>query len=113
MPVARVLWHGAFKDVPYDKHNGIFQAQAFIADTEFSFDPHWPVIKGMQAELLFENAGMLIQSQAGQLFELALENGVSRVEDGAGRFPQVSGISYAFDATAAAGSRVSACSRMS
>ncbi len=77
IPVARVLWHGAFKDFPYDKHNGIFQAQAFIADTEFSFDPHWPVIKGMQAELLFENAGMLIQSQAGQLFDVALEDGVT------------------------------------
>ena len=82
VPVARVLWHGAFKDFPYDKHNGIFQAQAFIADTEFSFDPHWPVIKGMQAELLFENAGMLIQSQAGQLFDVPLENGVTaRIPD--------------------------------
>jgi uncharacterized protein (TIGR02099 family) len=82
IPVARVLWHGAFKDFPYDKHNGIFQAQAFIADTEFSFDPHWPVIKGMQAELLFENAGMLIQSQAGQLFDVALEDGVTaRIPD--------------------------------
>jgi uncharacterized protein (TIGR02099 family) len=82
IPVARVLWHGAFKDFPYEKHNGIFQAQAFVADTEFSFDPHWPVIKGMQAELLFENAGMLIQSQAGNLFDLALEDGVTaRIPD--------------------------------
>ncbi len=82
IPVARVLWHGAFKDFPYEKHNGIFQAQAFVADTEFSFDPHWPVIKGMQAELLFENAGMLIQSQAGNLFDLALDDGVTaRIPD--------------------------------
>jgi len=82
VPVARVLWHGAFKDFPYDQQNGIFQAQAFIADTEFSFDPQWPVIKGMQAELLFENAGMLIQSQAGTLFDVALDNGVTaRIPD--------------------------------
>ncbi|WP_299676601.1 bifunctional metallophosphatase/5'-nucleotidase [uncultured Roseobacter sp.] len=37
----------------------------------------------------------------------ALENGVSQIEDGAGRFPQVAGMSYAFDASQPAGSRVS------
>lgn len=37
---------------------------------------------------------------------LALENGVSRVEDGAGRFPQVSGIRYTWDPAAEAGSRI-------
>ena len=37
----------------------------------------------------------------------ALENGVSQIEDGAGRFPQVAGMSYAFDISKPAGSRVS------
>ncbi len=36
----------------------------------------------------------------------ALENGVSRIEDGAGRFPQVSGMRYTFDPAAEAGSRI-------
>ena len=36
-----------------------------------------------------------------------LENGVSRIEDTAGRFPQVSGLSFVFDSGKAAGSRVS------
>lgn len=37
----------------------------------------------------------------------ALENGVSQVENGAGRFPQVAGITFAFDKAQPAGSRVS------
>ncbi|MEM7643903.1 MAG: 5'-nucleotidase C-terminal domain-containing protein, partial [Pseudomonadota bacterium] len=37
----------------------------------------------------------------------ALENGVSEIEEGAGRFPQVAGMTYAFDASAEPGSRVS------
>ncbi len=37
----------------------------------------------------------------------ALENGVSAVEEGAGRFPQVSGMSYTFDLSQEPGSRVS------
>jgi 5'-nucleotidase len=36
----------------------------------------------------------------------ALENGVSLVEDGAGRFPQVSGIRYSWDGSLEAGSRI-------
>ncbi len=36
----------------------------------------------------------------------ALENGVSDIEGGAGRFPQVAGMSFTYDLTAPAGSRV-------
>ncbi|MCH2168285.1 MAG: 5'-nucleotidase/apyrase family protein [Oceanicola sp.] len=37
----------------------------------------------------------------------ALENGVSRLADGAGRFPQVAGMKYTFDGAAEPGARVS------
>lgn len=37
----------------------------------------------------------------------ALENGVGQIEEGAGRFPQVSGLKYSFDKDAEPGSRVS------
>jgi 5'-nucleotidase len=36
----------------------------------------------------------------------ALENGVSAVEDGAGRFPQVAGMKFTWDPAAAPGNRV-------
>jgi len=38
----------------------------------------------------------------------ALESGVSQVEEGKGRFPQVSGLKYSYDGTKAPGARVSA-----
>lgn len=43
----------------------------------------------------------------GETIIAALENGVSQVEEGAGRFPQVAGITFAFDAAKPAGERVS------
>ncbi len=43
----------------------------------------------------------------GETIVAALENGVSQHEEGAGRFPQVAGMSYAFDVSKEAGSRVS------
>lgn len=46
-------------------------------------------------------------SATGETIIAALENGVSQVEEGAGRFPQVAGLKYTFDPAAPAGSRVS------
>ncbi|MCB6178492.1 bifunctional metallophosphatase/5'-nucleotidase [Rhodobacter sp. Har01] len=57
-------------------------------------------------ELPFGNVTVVTELPGSQVL-LALENGVSQVEKGAGRFPQVSGLSFAFDASAEAGSRVS------
>ncbi|MEO0692653.1 MAG: 5'-nucleotidase C-terminal domain-containing protein, partial [Pseudomonadota bacterium] len=44
---------------------------------------------------------------SGSAILAALENGVGQIEDGAGRFPQVAGMSYAFDVSKPAGERVS------
>jgi 5'-nucleotidase/UDP-sugar diphosphatase len=43
----------------------------------------------------------------GETVVAALENGVSQLEEGAGRFPQVAGLKYTVDPTQPAGSRVS------
>ena len=43
----------------------------------------------------------------GEAIVAALENGVGQIEEGAGRFPQVAGMSFTVDAAAAPGSRVS------
>ena len=57
-------------------------------------------------ELPFGNTTVLVAISGADLLA-ALENGVSQVADGAGRFPQVSGFTFAFDASKPAGSRVS------
>ena len=57
-------------------------------------------------ELPFGNTTVVTELPGSQVL-LALENGVSQVEKGAGRFAQVSGLTYAFDAAAEPGSRVS------
>ncbi len=62
--------------------------------------------KDVLTELPFGNKTVLTELPGSQILA-ALENGVSQVEKGAGRFPQVSGMTFAFDPTAPAGSRVS------
>lgn len=56
--------------------------------------------------LPFQNTLSTFQVR-GEVLIAALENGVSQVGEGAGRFPQVAGLTFAFDGSADAGSRVS------
>ncbi|SIO32633.1 bifunctional metallophosphatase/5'-nucleotidase [Vannielia litorea] len=56
--------------------------------------------------LPFQNTLSTFQVSGAAVKE-ALENGVSQLEEGAGRFPQVAGLKYTFDAAAEVGSRVS------
>lgn len=61
--------------------------------------------KDILGELPFGNVTVLIELSGADLLA-ALENGVSEVEDKAGRFPQVSGMTYSYDASRPAGSRI-------
>ncbi|MEM8802400.1 MAG: bifunctional metallophosphatase/5'-nucleotidase [Pseudomonadota bacterium] len=66
-----------------------------------------PVTMGEVLTVLpFQNTLSTFQVSGATVIE-ALENGVSQIEDGAGRFPQVAGMSYAFDPKAEPGSRIS------
>ena len=61
--------------------------------------------KDILSELPFGNVVVLIELSGADLLA-ALENGVSQIEDAAGRFPQVSGMSYRYDASKPAGRRI-------
>ncbi|MCU0906997.1 MAG: 5'-nucleotidase C-terminal domain-containing protein [Rhodobacteraceae bacterium] len=66
-----------------------------------------PVTKGEVLTVLpFQNSLSTFQV-TGEALLAALENGVSQVEEGSGRFPQVAGMRYTFDLSQPAGSRVS------
>ncbi|WP_421577397.1 5'-nucleotidase C-terminal domain-containing protein [Shinella sp. M31] len=65
-----------------------------------------PVSMGEVISVLpFQNTVATFQLKGSDLVA-ALENGLSQIEEGAGRFPQVSGLKYAFDKSKPAGSRV-------
>ena len=61
--------------------------------------------RDVQSELPFGNKTILIEVTGADIVA-ALENGVSAIEDGGGRYPHVSGMSFTFDAAADAGGRV-------
>jgi 5'-nucleotidase len=65
-----------------------------------------PVTMGEVLTVLpFQNSVATFQLTGADI-KSALENGLSQIEEGAGRFPQVSGLRYSFDKTRPAGSRL-------
>lgn len=57
------------------------------------------------AVLPFQNTLATFELQ-GKFIKTALENGLSKIEEGGGRFPQIAGLKFTFDASKPAGERV-------
>lgn len=62
--------------------------------------------KDLYSLLPFENNTLSVVEVTGEELKAALENGVSDVENGAGRFPQISGMSFTYSKSKPAGERV-------
>ena len=76
----------------------------FRADRQYPAG-HAITRRDILSELPFGNIAVVLQVTGAQLRQ-AIENGVGFVEEGAGRFPQVSGIAFDFDPRAKRGERV-------
>lgn len=68
--------------------------------------PKGMITMGQVLEVLPYGNQITVLSLSGEGVRSALENGVSGVEDGAGRFPHVAGMRYSFDPSAEPGSRI-------
>ena len=70
------------------------------------YEPGTSLTRGdILTELPFGNVVVKLGLNGAQIWE-ALENGVSKVENGAGRFPQVSGMSFVWNPKAKGGARI-------
>ena len=96
--VAEAMRRGVGAEVGLTNGGGIRGDRTYAAGNELTR-------KDILTELPFGNTVVLMELSGSEL-RAALENGVSRIEDGAGRFPQIAGVRFEYDPTAPAGSRV-------
>lgn len=68
--------------------------------------PAGPITLGQAMEVLPFGNYLVVLSLTGEQILAALENGVSQVENVAGRFPQVAGLRFTWDPTKPAGQRI-------
>jgi 5'-nucleotidase / UDP-sugar diphosphatase len=86
-------------DIAITNGGGIRGDKVYPADTVLTR-------RDILTELPFGNKTIMLQLSGAQVKE-ALENGASQIEDSAGRFPQVSGLTFTIDKSQPPGSRVS------
>ncbi len=62
----KLLLKGSLSDFPYDKKSGQFLVDADINNAELRYFAGWPVVKNINAELIFSNASMMIHVHSAQ-----------------------------------------------
>ncbi|MPZ10129.1 MAG: bifunctional metallophosphatase/5'-nucleotidase [Kiloniellaceae bacterium] len=100
--IADAMRQGVNADVAITNGGGIRGDKTYDAGTSLTR-------RDIQSELPFGNRTVKLQVSGEQLLE-ALEHGVSRVEEGAGRFPSTSGLAMTWSRSAAPGERVKSVS---
>ena len=96
--VAEAMRQGVGAEIGLTNGGGIRGDRTYAAGSELTR-------KDVLTELPFGNT-VVFMELAGTDLLAALENGVSRVEDKAGRFPQIAGMTLVYDPDAPGGSRV-------
>ena len=96
--VAEAMRQGVAAEVGLTNGGGIRGDRTYASGSELTR-------KDVLTELPFGNTVVLMELSGADI-RAALENGVSRVEGGAGRFPQIAGMRFEYDPAAPAGSRV-------
>jgi uncharacterized protein (TIGR02099 family) len=71
---AQFLWNGKIDHFPFTKQTGIFQAGLNINQAKMRFHSQWPALRDLEMDLLFENEGLVMDSQQGQLLDIKVND---------------------------------------
>ena len=77
----RVLLSGDGKDFPFTNGSGIFAIHGEVARSEFAFQPDWPALNDMSAELWFVGNGMDIQLTGADSYEQKIQSASAIITD--------------------------------
>lgn len=62
-----VVFHGPLQRFPFDAGEGRFEVRLDVTQAVLDYAPGWQPIEDLQAEVVFDGAGMDIRSQAGRI----------------------------------------------
>ena len=96
--IAESLRAGTNADIAIINGGGIRGDRIYAAGSQL-------IRKDLQRELPFANTAVVVELTGAEV-QAALENGVSKFADKAGRFPQVAGLAFVFDPGKPAGKRI-------
>ncbi|MFA6052586.1 MAG: YhdP family protein [Methylobacter sp.] len=68
-----LLVHGNLRDFPFTNGQGVFEVLFNAEQVELSYDPQWPHITGMGAEVLFLQDGLKVNIHQGQTDKVSIK----------------------------------------
>lgn len=68
----QILWQGELKGFPFENNDGVFQAKVALEDITLKFAPGWPALTELNIDLMFDNAGLSLYADKGQLLDVQL-----------------------------------------
>ncbi len=78
---ATAIIRGPFSAYPFDDEEGVFDIRAKISDVNYSFQPDWPAIKGLSAELRFFGNQMMIKADKGSISGVKIDMATAEDKD--------------------------------
>lgn len=66
------LFHGQLKDFPFDQGTGKFEVRFNVADVILDYQPRWPRIEELEAEVEFSGRSMFVRAVGGKIFNADL-----------------------------------------
>ena len=71
---AKFFWRGLPKDFPFKNQLGTMQIFSHLEDATLNYDPDWPVLKHLNADLYFTTQGMHLIASQGLLGSLPIDH---------------------------------------
>lgn len=84
---AELRLEGELNQFPFDRGDGTFLVTAKVRDAQLAFQPDWPAIEGLDADLRFAGSRMEIVSRAGSISGVPLQRTQVVLPDLASRDP--------------------------
>jgi len=76
-----VLYHGNFKDFPFDHGTGIFEVRFDLENGELDYMPKWSMVKDISTEVIFRGRSMTAVVDSGKILNSDVSNVVVELPD--------------------------------
>ncbi|HET6655787.1 MAG TPA: YhdP family protein [Gammaproteobacteria bacterium] len=81
VPRVEVVFRGAADKFPFRHGEGLFRVNFDLRDARIKFDPEWPAVEGLDAEIEFKNEGLLATVIGGNINGMSIAGTTAKIAD--------------------------------
>ncbi len=81
IPAGELVLQGRLTDFPFDEGQGLFETRLQVVDTILDYQPEWPRLEELEAEVVFRNRSLQVEAVAGKLLHAELKRAQAGIAD--------------------------------